>query len=101
MSKKRRPTYWQDVGNEVFDGLGTVGRRTWKEATMRDDSWNQQACEAFGNAGVACIGAGAIAHRGIGWANDRAADGWDGMTNGVHDWADERRSFADDSWPYN
>ena len=40
-------TYWQDLGNEVMGGVANVGSGLFREITMREDSYNQRACEGF------------------------------------------------------
>lgn len=80
--KKKPSTYWQDLGNEVFDGMANVGKGAWREVTFQEDSYNQRAMDKVadvmtGTAAVgsyAAAGAGAVAS-GAGAAVQTVEDG--------------------------
>ena len=86
-------TYWSDIGDEVFAGMGMVGGRLAKEITMQDDSWNQQACEGFADVLTAGAGVGS-------YVSDGVSAACSATSGAVSEWADEYRRFDNEWWPY-
>lgn len=82
-SKKRSPTHWQDIGNEVMDGVQNVAGGLWREVTFNERSLNQRAMGKIADAAEATAGLAAIAAVPVKSAGHFAGSVYNGALDGV------------------
>lgn len=94
--KKRKvtksPTYWQDLGDGVFDGIGKASKALAREVTFRPDSLNQRAMQKVAAGLTAATGVAAYAGS-IGTAagsavGSAAGSAYNGIENGINSYHD-------------